>query len=181
MKRLQKAAILESLTEKLRERGSWCGETHLQKAVYLLQDMLEVDLGFDFILYKHGPFSFDLREELSDLQADGLIDLEVPDMRYGPRLLITASGHTVMERYPKTLALHKDQLEFIADRLAARGVADLERLATALFVTREDSNATLGERVQRIIELKPHVDDIEAVGAVEEIDGMLEEAAELVG
>jgi hypothetical protein len=60
MNRLQRAVVLLSLLERLKERGSWCGETHLQKSAYFLQDMLSAPLGFDFILYKHGPFAFDL-------------------------------------------------------------------------------------------------------------------------
>ena len=33
-------------------------------------------LGYDFTLYKHGPFSFDLRDDIHALRADGLLDLE---------------------------------------------------------------------------------------------------------
>ena len=60
MDRLRRAALLTRLIQRLRDRGSWCGETHLQKASLLLQDLTGVPLGFDYILYKHGPFSFDL-------------------------------------------------------------------------------------------------------------------------
>jgi len=42
MDRLPKAAILTRLARELRASGSWCGETHMQKAVYLLQDLLDV-------------------------------------------------------------------------------------------------------------------------------------------
>jgi hypothetical protein len=30
MNRLQRAALLTELADKLRQQGSWCGETHLQ-------------------------------------------------------------------------------------------------------------------------------------------------------
>ena len=64
MTRLQRVAVLTKLTEKLHESGSWCGETHLQKAAYFLQELFNVLLVYEFILYKHGPFSFALRDEL---------------------------------------------------------------------------------------------------------------------
>jgi uncharacterized protein YwgA len=60
MDRLRRAAILTRLIEQLRNGGSWCGETHVQKATFFLQELLNVPLSLDFILYKHGPFSFDL-------------------------------------------------------------------------------------------------------------------------
>ena len=38
MNRLQlAAAVLLTLLDALKQRGSWCGETHLQKSVYVLQ------------------------------------------------------------------------------------------------------------------------------------------------
>ena len=56
MERLQRASILLRLNEELRKSGSWAGETHMQKATFFLQELLAVPLGFDFVLYKHGPF-----------------------------------------------------------------------------------------------------------------------------
>ncbi|MCL6557372.1 MAG: hypothetical protein K6U74_00970, partial [Firmicutes bacterium] len=62
---LKRKALLLSLVKAMESQGSWCGETHIQKCSYFLQAMLGVPLGFEFILYKHGPFSFDLRDELT--------------------------------------------------------------------------------------------------------------------
>ena len=69
MERLQRAAVLLSLIEQLKDRGSWCGDTHIQKTTYFLQELLKVPLGFEFILYKHGPYSFDLEDEITALRA----------------------------------------------------------------------------------------------------------------
>jgi len=76
MDRLRKAALQTRLIEQLRKEGSWCGETHVQKATLFLQDLMRVPLELEFILYKHGPFSFDLRSELTSLRADELVKLE---------------------------------------------------------------------------------------------------------
>jgi hypothetical protein len=61
MNRLSQDAVLVGLARRLYEQGSWTGETHIQKAAYLLHELLAVPFDFAFILYKHGPFSFDLR------------------------------------------------------------------------------------------------------------------------
>ena len=100
MDRMAKAALIE-LIEKLRQEGSWCGETHVQKAVYFLQNLMGVPLQFDFILYKHGPFSFDLRDELTALRADGILRLETRGL-YGAR--IAATDQSIYIRvHPRTL------------------------------------------------------------------------------
>jgi hypothetical protein len=56
MNRLQRAALLTTLADKLRDAGSWCGETHLQKAAYLLQTLLQVPLGFSLYPVQARPF-----------------------------------------------------------------------------------------------------------------------------
>lgn len=176
MKRLQRAAILTELVRRMREQESWCGETHVQKATYILQELLGVDLGYDFVLYKHGPFSFDLRDELGELFADGLIRYQAQMPPYGPRITVTDEAESVHEIYPKTLARHADRIGFVAEKLDARGVADLERLATALYVTREAPDATPEERARMLRLLKPHVPDQAALRAVREIDEISAEA-----
>ena len=77
MERIKNITILLQLIESLRKNGSWCGETHIQKAIYSLQQLKGVPLNFNFVLYKHGPFSFDLRDELTAMRADGLIAFKI--------------------------------------------------------------------------------------------------------
>ena len=48
MNRMAKAALLMQLLNEMRQRGSWCGETHVQKSVYLLQELFGVPLEFQF-------------------------------------------------------------------------------------------------------------------------------------
>ena len=124
---MQRAAVLLSLIERLRREGSWCGETHVQKSTYLLQELLGVPLKFDFILYKHGPFSFDLNDEITSLQADLLLGLKSRPP-YGPSIILGEGSKAVLDRYPKTRALYEPQIQFVADRLAPKNVAELERL-----------------------------------------------------
>ena len=170
MDRLRKAAVITRLIEQLRQRGSWCGETHVQKATLFLQDLMDVPLEFEFILYKHGPFSFDLRDELTSLQADQLVKLE-PKWPYGPRIATTDQSKYIQGLYSKTLGRYEDRISFVAERLGGRGVADLERLATAFYVTDQiDSHSSVDVRAAKLTALKPHVALDEALAAVREAD-----------
>jgi hypothetical protein len=179
MDRLKKAALLTRLVEKLRAQGSWCGETHVQKSTLFLQDLMGVPLGFDFILYKHGPFSFDLRDELTALRADELIRLE-PQRPYGPQIALTERSKYIQEACSKTLDEYEGHITFVTDKLGNKGVADLERLATALFITlRPEAGRSVNERAGQITLLKPHISDESALIAVREVDGIIEEAREL--
>lgn len=173
----QKRAVISKLVESLQEQGSWCGETHIQKATYCLQEVTSVPLEFNFILYKHGPFSFDLRDELTAMRAYGFLDIRVNPYPYGPSLCITEMAKALTQDLPKTLQKFKKKINFIAATLGDKGVAELERLATALFVAREENLKNTDERANVIHKLKPHVSIAQANAASRDIDMILSHAA----
>ena len=158
MKRFERDAVITSLIQALDEHGSWCGETHVQKAMFFLQEMTEVDLGFEFILYKHGPFSFDLRDELTAMRADLLLQLELRKSGYGPSLRPTENGQAMTERYWRTVESAETAIRFVAERFGDRDVAELERLGTALYVARrKKAGAEPEAQSDEIVRLKPHI------------------------
>ncbi len=177
MKRLQRDAVILSLIEKLRARGSWCGETHIQKATYFIQELLGVPLEFDFVLYKHGPYSFDLSDELTAMRADYLLRLQSQPYPYGPSFVHGMGSKLIKNLYQKTLDKYDCKVKFVADRLGGKGVSELERLATALYVTREIStDNSIESRAQCIHQLKPHVSLDEARDALRVVDIFIKES-----
>ncbi|MDA1314879.1 MAG: hypothetical protein O2968_16215 [Acidobacteria bacterium] len=173
----QQITVLLQLADELRKHGSWCGETHIQKASYFLQEMLAVPTDYDFILYKHGPFSFDLRDELALLRADGLLEIELRAYPYSPSLVVTQGAERFRQRHPETLRRYADQISFVADKLESKGVTKLERLATALYVSLEaGAGSSEQDRAQRLVKLKPHVSLQQAQEAVETVKRFQEEA-----
>jgi uncharacterized protein YwgA len=175
MKKSQRDAVLLSLVREMITRGSWCGETHIQKAAYFLQALLGVPLEFDFILYKHGPFSFDLIDEITALRADALLRYQTRPYPYGSSIVPTDEAQSFLDSYPKTLKRYADQISFVADKLGEMGVTDLERLATALYVTLNQDGQS-GQRAEQIPLLKPHISLEEADLAVQRVDEIMGEA-----
>jgi hypothetical protein len=169
MKERQREAVIAALANELRECGSWCGETHMQKAIYVLQELLEVPLGFRSVLYKYGPFGFELRDEMAIMRADGFFESEQV-LGYGPRIKVTDAGaRQLLKRWPKTVRRYQPRLHFVAERFGNKGVGELERLATALWVSRDRPEATLEEKARRLHEIKPHVDLELAQEALEDV------------
>jgi hypothetical protein len=177
MNRLAQDAVLVGLARRLYDRGSWTGETHIQKAAYLLRELFEIPFDFDFILYKHGPFSFELRDELSTMRADRLLEREPQPPPFGPRMLTTTRGVELERRFQRTMRRYGGKLDWMVERLGSRGVVELERLATALWVTRElGLEESVQGRAAALNELKPHVSMEDAEEAVQETDKLLCEA-----
>jgi uncharacterized protein YwgA len=169
MDRFKRAVLLTAMAENLRKKGSWCGETHLQKATFFLQELQKVPIGFDFILYKHGPFSFQLRDELTSIRADGLFELH-QHWPYGPSLIPTEKSRALRLEYPKTMERYRRQLTFVSDQLGSQNVSELEKLATALYIRIEGSSRTEAQRAKDLHSLKPHVSLDDSLTAVKAVD-----------
>ena len=175
MDRVKRAALITCLVQQLRGQGSWCGETHVQKAVYFLQTLLHVPLQLQFVLYKHGPFSFELRDDLTGFRADELLALEL--YPYGPRLAVTKQGRYIQSIRAITLAKYKGRIDFVAKQLGDKDVRALERLATALFVTRNFGAVTArAVRSRELTRLKPHIPATAATKSMKELDRLMRES-----
>jgi len=174
--RLAQEAVLAGLARRLDEHGSWSGETHIQKAAYLLHELADIPFEFEFILYKHGPFSFELRDELSSMRADRLLERQPQPAPYGPRILVTERGRELEQRLARTMERYGSRLDWVAQQVGPKNVLDLERLATALWITREHPNADDEARATELTQIKSHVHRDAALAAIREIDELLNQA-----
>lgn len=147
----------------------------MQKAVYFLQQLRNVPLGFTFVLYKHGPFSFDLRDELNAMVADGFLELR-PQWPYGPSLLPTAVSEELRRSFPKTLGEYGHHIDFVSEEFGNKNVNELEKLATALYVYSECAHDSPRERARVLHQLKPHIPVQDAYEALKHV-GQLAEAS----
>jgi hypothetical protein len=177
MEQMKREALVALLIDRLREHKSWCGETHVQKAAYFLQNMLKLDAGFNFVLYKHGPFSFDLRDELTGMRADEFLDLEIKDPSYGPSLALGRNAALLRRLFDKTLEQQHLKIDFIASKFGDENVLELERLATALYVTRTfREGRSAKDRACELTSLKPHISHKDAIRALKTVDQWSAEA-----
>lgn len=172
MRKWEKYALVGSLIKNLRAQGSWCGETHLQKAAYISKYLLGVPFDEEFTLYKYGPFSFDLRDCLGTMRAESLISLVAKD-KYGATYEPTPLLAVVEELFGESARKYSRHFAFVADLFGSKGVVELERLSTALYVTKELPDSSKARRAERLIELKPHITRDNALKAVEDIDSAM--------
>lgn len=173
MDRLQKVVVLLALIERLKEKGSWCGETHIQKAAYFLQNLFNVPLDYEFVLYRYGPFSFELSDEIMRMRADGLLKY-APKPPYGTSFHVDTNSEHLRLKLTKTTSRYSPSIELLTREIGNMGVKELEKLATAMYVTLEDETGTVSNRANRLNELKPHIPRDEAQSAVKKFDAMRE-------
>lgn len=166
MELAERRILVSALVKKMRKKDSWAGETHIQKCVLFLQDMTNVPFGYEFVLYKHGPYSFDLRNELTEMRSRLYLEVE-PRTGYGPSFTLGPRGNIAAGR-PHD---HRDAIDFVCDEISTKGVRSLERISTAFFIQSEPENSGRDddEIAKLITELKPHISLKEARLAVNEV------------
>ena len=89
---------------------------------------------------------------------------------YGPRLRATTIMSKHVDRHPEAIRRHSEDFRRVVQLVGRRGVAELERLSTALYVTVRQREESIASRAARIHELKPHVSVESAAEAVKELD-----------
>lgn len=173
----QRMALLLRLMELLREKGSWCAEWHIQKSAYFTQDLTKVPFGYDFFIYKYGPFSSSLDDNLSGMLALLVAELEAHDMFLSPKFRIGRRGRKLMETFGECIAKYENQLKFVSDRIGHMKIKELEQVGTALFITRQMENeASVSVRCEHLRRRKPHIERSDAETAIERTDRWIEEA-----
>lgn len=170
MSETSRIAVLLNLIDTMDGKGSWCGETHIQKAAYFLQTLLGIPAEYKFLFYKHGPFSFDLHDELISVRADNLVDLASKPAPYGPKWELTVQGRSFRDSFLSNVEESRAKAEIVAERFGNKGVAELERLSAALYVSIDSWAKSAQERANLLHDLKPHVSVSTALEAVNTID-----------
>ena len=170
----ERRALICHLVDEMRENDSWAGHTHIQKCVLFLQDLFDVPTGYDFVLYLHGPFSFELRDDLALMRARLQLDV---DQRpgYGPSFTLGSRGKLATESPTE----YKDAIEFVARELSWNDVRLLERLSTAFFLHQTypcRGNTKIAAELNR---LKPHISIGQARSAVHQVNELQQKVADL--
>jgi len=173
--RLKRYAVVTLLVENLNQHGSWCGETHIQKAMYFLKELFPHIVNYPFMLYKYGPFSFELRDDIGIMITEGILKI-APAFPYGPRITLGEGSDRIKSLFPKTLNRWERKINFIAEKLKDKDVKELEPLATALYVIKTMPQLSLHEKIEKLQGLKPHVSFSKLKEAVVEAQRIMEDA-----
>ena len=166
---------------KMWENDSWCGETHIQKNVYLLQELMEISFQWNFVLYKYGPFSFDLSYLIAEVHSCALVEL-VPEWGFRPRIRVTKLGEDFFGEDDELHCRLDGQIEFVVRELASKNVDELEGLTTGLYILRSKryTDPAVHVRGARLSQLKPHIKPVAANAAIKSVDELVARAQTVI-
>jgi hypothetical protein len=163
----RKPALVLAVIRGLLAHGSWTGKTHVQKSVFLLKTTSQIDVPFTYMLYKHGPYSFEVESELEQMRSYAAVKSEPDPEGYGV-VLKPGPGAEFVGRVARLNEFEEAQVERVCRFVGKRNVADLERLATAAWIRINEGVAESQRIAARLNQLKPHVSLREAEAANDE-------------
>ena len=137
--------------------------------------MLNVPLGYDFELYLHGPYSFDLKDELEDMLYMDELGLK-PRPGYGPSFFVTGPGKNRMDKSSEFVGA----IEFVAKEVAQKDVRQLEQISTAYFLMIQDNGLSEEQIPAEVNRLKPHISEDVARSALGEVLALKMRATEFL-
>ena len=180
MKRLQKAALFCEMLDRMIAKGSWAGETHLQKGLFFLQSMRDVPTGYTFQLYRYGPFSFDLSDEIVQMKGDRVIIPFYRPYPYGPSLASSDLSQRLKKHFPETLKKYSDDIDFVTNNFGDLSASELGKLATAYYFILQDQGSSDEEIAIKINGVKSHILISEGMEAAKMVREIASSARELI-
>lgn len=149
---IEKRALLAKLLQYIGKTGSWPSETQLQKCVYFMQSLLNVNTGYRFVLYMHGTYSFDINEVLTWMKSRKEFDVEDYKV-WELKLRLTENGEIIAREHTN----FADQMQWVSSRIAPMDTTDLERVSTASLLKLGAPDWTDQRIAREINRLKPHI------------------------
>lgn len=146
-------AIVLRAVRGLNAANSWTGKTHVIKSLYIAST--KADLPFEFVLFKHGPYSFDANDAIESMSAVGFLSLTATPP-YGVQLKPGRfEGLLDEDLNPSTVSIVDRAIELVG----TAGVQELEAFATSIWVAERDGFDGDDAWLKAVKKLKPHLAD----------------------
>ena len=168
-------AILVRIVNESQSKGHPVGHTYMQKLTYLLQNALQIQLGYAFRIHYYGPYSEEVWQDLRIL--DELKILNVTPQKDGYGYSITLGENSgLFDGYESTVP--SGAISKLVEVLGGCEVKILEIIATTHYAysfltsTNLEESKLAEETAKAVTALKPHIHPSQvstAIGIMKEL------------
>jgi uncharacterized protein YwgA len=156
--------LITKIVQRIVGKNSYFGKTALQKIVYLLQELFDVNSGYDFNLHNFGPFSRELANDLDLVESLNGVKLEYYRASPFPGYMILPGeeANAIEEKAKSFLNIIDKNIEKVIQEFGGYNAKELELRATIVFFDRDlrYSKRTVSKNdfVNLIKQVKPRFD-----------------------
>jgi hypothetical protein len=116
-----------------------CTDLFVQRAVFLMQELLVIDARYRFSLYKLGPMSVELEDVLAGLRSDGLLTVSATMQPFGATYSITALGRNYIEQRSSAVRMELHRIASFVRCLDVICPGGMDQVATAAYLQTRSS------------------------------------------
>jgi len=145
--------LIAELAVRLKGVSPQFGKTVLQKLVYILQEVFQVPVGYDYILYNYGPYCAELADDLMFFASLDGVKVEWSDGLGFEIREASKTGH-FRKRAEAFLKRYEAQISKAINNFGHMNARELELYSTIIYVAKEGP-LTKDELIKRVSEIKP--------------------------
>jgi uncharacterized protein len=148
MDMLKRTAVIGEIVKRKQKLGGQLGKTALMKLLHLLQEGLDMPLGYRFTLYNYGPYDTEVMSDIEFAESLGLINIQYEGPEQGYRIQPNPSAGQVISQFSDPIG----KLDKLMEYFGSMNARDLELRSTLLFLSHDFQEDAL---VDRLLALKP--------------------------
>ena len=168
--------LIADLTKRLDDVSPQFGKTVLQKMVFLLQEVYEVDAGYSFGFHTFGPFAPELLGDLDMAETSEAVIVKSVDGGSGHGYVIKPGEgmEKCLKEAEEFLHANSSNISALVSAFGTKNAKELELLTTILYLNKEImfdvTKMTRAEAIGKIRELKPKFSDAEVESGMTELE-----------
>ena len=156
---LTKYAIIATIVKTIHEKGEHIGRTALQKLIFLLQTLYNVNCGYEFCFYTYGPFSSEILSNIEEMEKYNALKIDYINYQNGYsgyEIKPSSECEKVITIANDFLMANEEQLKSLLSSFGGENAVHLELYATIVWVDRD-------------LTVKPHKSKEELANIVKEL------------
>jgi len=171
-----KYALITELSIRFKKnKNAQFGKTIFQKIIFILQEVYNIPLGYDFSLYTYGPYASEVFQDLDFVESLKGVQIIPVETGYGGYKIIPGKEHSIIrakgKEYLESDSVRK-ALNSLIKEFGGFTARDLELRATIIFIDRDLKGTPqhlLDDIAKLVHEIKPKFAIAEITKVIEEM------------
>jgi uncharacterized protein YwgA len=165
---LWRVTLMVEIAARKQKVNSRLGKTAMQKLLYILQEGMEIPLGYRFDLYTYGPYSSAVMRDIDYGAWTGMLKVEYEgDRGYE---ITPGPDARALDEYRQALEHSAGRkLNEAFEHFGTLNASELELRATVLYVEKDEPSLSEEQLIERVQGLKPRFDVAEIRRASENL------------
>ncbi len=146
-------------------------KTVVQKIIFLIQELSNINFGYSYILHFYGPYSAELSNDLDYLDFQNIIKIKFDD-KIGYDIEVKNEASTYIEKLSDRSRKKniKSTIKYLLDKCRPINTRSMELLGTVLFFVKKGIEGNELKKTVKV--LKPKFSDKEIKEAIEVVNSM---------